>query len=144
MTANMIRQSFKGAECIGLQLWGLFMQPANTTFFFPPSEITKHASSKLKGTVLSTRYCHFFPLFKLAAMLLGVVVLSACCSEVEWDNVGKESILVCLFPKIKLQVLYYCVLVSASQLYQWTYAIGVLWKKSHTSTVVQLVKEEMC
>lgn len=66
--------------------------------------------------VLSTLHSQFVPL-RLAAILPEAVVFPACCLEVEGDNARKESLLGCVFQKVKLQVLYH-VSVFASQLYQ--------------------------
>lgn len=71
------------------------------------------------------------------------MVPPACSLEVERDNARKESVLGCVFQKIKLQVLYH-VSMFAGQLYQRTDAIGVPWKGIHTSSMVQIIKEEAC
>lgn len=126
MIANMIRQSFKGAEHIGLQLWGLFMQSAAMIYFI----------------------YFFFPAKQLNIQLVKIRTQSfQCCppslshfsSQSPFFGVGRGH--VCCGMSLqegKLQVLC-CVSVSAGQFYKRSVEIGELWEGIHTYATVQVI-----
>lgn len=103
MIANMIRQSFKGAEHIGLQLWGLFMQSAAMIyfiyFFFPAKQLNIQL---VKIRTQSFQCCPVCPTFQASHHSLGK---------------GRVmSVVGCLFRRenCKCSVVYQCLLVSST------------------------------